>query len=168
MQKFQIYLYLYLYLSQCLQAAACLGIPASPQQTHFVFKAVLGADMSHLMTDMMEFSLLLLVSCASWELRQALATDLFPKVCPVCLAGFNPVWEETLTFTIHMPEIALVRFLVWDHDPIGRDFVGQRTVAFSSLVPGESPCSPGHGNPPSNPRRTLPARDDRFYKCLSL
>ncbi|XP_069069411.1 1-phosphatidylinositol 4,5-bisphosphate phosphodiesterase eta-1 isoform X2 [Pleurodeles waltl] len=50
--------------------------------------------------------------------------------------GFNPVWEETLTFTIHMPEIALVRFLVWDHDPIGRDFVGQRTVTFSSLLPG--------------------------------
>ncbi|XP_053566047.1 1-phosphatidylinositol 4,5-bisphosphate phosphodiesterase eta-1 [Bombina bombina] len=50
--------------------------------------------------------------------------------------GFNPVWEETLTFTIHMPEIALVRFLVWDHDPIGRDFVGQRTVAFGSLMPG--------------------------------
>nr|XP_034989549.1 1-phosphatidylinositol 4,5-bisphosphate phosphodiesterase eta-1 isoform X2 [Zootoca vivipara] len=50
--------------------------------------------------------------------------------------GFNPVWEETLTFNIHMPEIALVRFLVWDHDPIGRDFVGQRTVAFSSLMPG--------------------------------
>ncbi|MEJ1277577.1 hypothetical protein NN561_008494 [Cricetulus griseus] len=49
--------------------------------------------------------------------------------------GFNPVWEETLTFTVHMPEIALVRFLVWDHDPIGRDFVGQRTVTFSSLVP---------------------------------
>ncbi|XP_076850856.1 1-phosphatidylinositol 4,5-bisphosphate phosphodiesterase eta-1 isoform X2 [Brachyhypopomus gauderio] len=50
--------------------------------------------------------------------------------------GFNPVWEETLSFTVHMPEIALVRFLVWDHDPIGRDFVGQRTVAFSSLMPG--------------------------------
>ncbi|XP_051013202.1 1-phosphatidylinositol 4,5-bisphosphate phosphodiesterase eta-1 isoform X1 [Acomys russatus] len=50
--------------------------------------------------------------------------------------GFNPVWEETLTFTVHMPEIALVRFLVWDHDPIGRDFVGQRTVTFSSLAPG--------------------------------
>ncbi|XP_052438986.1 1-phosphatidylinositol 4,5-bisphosphate phosphodiesterase eta-1 isoform X1 [Carassius gibelio] len=50
--------------------------------------------------------------------------------------GFNPVWEETLSFTLHMPEVALVRFLVWDHDPIGRDFVGQRTVAFSSLMPG--------------------------------
>ncbi|KAI4896230.1 hypothetical protein NFI96_004350, partial [Prochilodus magdalenae] len=50
--------------------------------------------------------------------------------------GFNPVWEETLSFTLHMPEVALIRFLVWDHDPIGRDFVGQRTVAFSSLMPG--------------------------------
>uniref|UniRef100_H0X2S3 Phosphoinositide phospholipase C n=1 Tax=Otolemur garnettii TaxID=30611 RepID=H0X2S3_OTOGA len=50
--------------------------------------------------------------------------------------GFNPMWEETLVFTVHMPEIALVRFLVWDHDPIGRDFIGQRTLAFSSLMPG--------------------------------
>ncbi|XP_051874452.1 1-phosphatidylinositol 4,5-bisphosphate phosphodiesterase eta-1 [Pristis pectinata] len=50
--------------------------------------------------------------------------------------GFNPVWEETITFTVHMPEIALVRFLVWDHDPIGQDFVGERTVSFSTLMPG--------------------------------
>ncbi|XP_048460563.1 1-phosphatidylinositol 4,5-bisphosphate phosphodiesterase eta-1 [Rhincodon typus] len=50
--------------------------------------------------------------------------------------GFNPVWEETITFTVHMPELALIRFLVWDHDPIGRDFVGQRTVPFSALMPG--------------------------------
>ncbi|XP_054439407.1 1-phosphatidylinositol 4,5-bisphosphate phosphodiesterase eta-2 [Pteronotus mesoamericanus] len=50
--------------------------------------------------------------------------------------GFNPVWEETLVFVVHMPEIALVRFLVWDHDPIGRDFIGQRTLAFSSMMPG--------------------------------
>nr|XP_009669968.1 PREDICTED: 1-phosphatidylinositol 4,5-bisphosphate phosphodiesterase eta-2 [Struthio camelus australis] len=50
--------------------------------------------------------------------------------------GFNPMWEETLVFTVHMPEIALIRFLVWDHDPIGRDFIGQRTIAFSSIMPG--------------------------------
>nr|KAF6394917.1 phospholipase C eta 2 [Molossus molossus] len=50
--------------------------------------------------------------------------------------GFNPMWEETLVFMVHMPEIALVRFLVWDHDPIGRDFIGQRTLAFSSMMPG--------------------------------
>uniref|UniRef100_A0A8D0BUU2 Phosphoinositide phospholipase C n=1 Tax=Salvator merianae TaxID=96440 RepID=A0A8D0BUU2_SALMN len=50
--------------------------------------------------------------------------------------GFNPMWEETLVFTICMPEITLVRFLVWDHDPIGRDFIGQRTIAFISMMPG--------------------------------
>ncbi|XP_062418952.1 LOW QUALITY PROTEIN: 1-phosphatidylinositol 4,5-bisphosphate phosphodiesterase eta-2 [Pungitius pungitius] len=50
--------------------------------------------------------------------------------------GFNPMWEETLVFTVHMPEIALVRFLVWDHDPIGQDFIGQRTIAFNSMIPG--------------------------------
>lgn len=46
------------------------------------------------------------------------------------------MWEETLVFVVHMPDIALVRFLVWDHDPIGRDFIGQRTLAFSSMMPG--------------------------------
>uniref|UniRef100_A0A3B3W1V7 Phosphoinositide phospholipase C n=1 Tax=Poecilia latipinna TaxID=48699 RepID=A0A3B3W1V7_9TELE len=50
--------------------------------------------------------------------------------------GFNPMWEETLVFSILMPQIALVRFQVWDHDPIGRDFIGQRTVAFTSMMPG--------------------------------
>ncbi|XP_048374861.1 1-phosphatidylinositol 4,5-bisphosphate phosphodiesterase eta-2 isoform X5 [Sphaerodactylus townsendi] len=50
--------------------------------------------------------------------------------------GFNPMWEETLVFSLCMPEIALVRFLVWDHDPIGRDFIGQRTIAFTSMMPG--------------------------------
>uniref|UniRef100_A0A669CM27 Phosphoinositide phospholipase C n=1 Tax=Oreochromis niloticus TaxID=8128 RepID=A0A669CM27_ORENI len=50
--------------------------------------------------------------------------------------GFNPMWEETLVFMVHMPELALVRFLVWDHDPIGQDFIGQRTIAFNSMMPG--------------------------------
>ncbi|XP_055079056.1 1-phosphatidylinositol 4,5-bisphosphate phosphodiesterase eta-2a [Periophthalmus magnuspinnatus] len=50
--------------------------------------------------------------------------------------GFNPMWEETLVFVVHMPDLALVRFLVWDHDPIGQDFIGQRTIAFNSMLPG--------------------------------
>lgn len=53
------------------------------------------------------------------------------------------MWEETLVFTVHMPEIALVRFLVWDHDPIGRDFIGQRTLAFSSMMPGGQGATAG-------------------------
>lgn len=59
------------------------------------------------------------------------------------------MWEETLVFTVHMPEIALVRFLVWDHDPIGRDFIGQRTLAFSSMMPGgQGPVGVGEGQCP--------------------
>ncbi|XP_068598394.1 1-phosphatidylinositol 4,5-bisphosphate phosphodiesterase eta-2 [Brachionichthys hirsutus] len=50
--------------------------------------------------------------------------------------GFNPMWEETLVFNIQMPQIALVRFQVWDHDPIGREFIGQRTIALTSMMPG--------------------------------
>uniref|UniRef100_A0A3Q3M8G4 Phosphoinositide phospholipase C n=1 Tax=Mastacembelus armatus TaxID=205130 RepID=A0A3Q3M8G4_9TELE len=50
--------------------------------------------------------------------------------------GFNPMWEETLVFNIRMPQISLVRFQVWDHDHIGQDFIGQRTVAFTSMMPG--------------------------------
>lgn len=50
------------------------------------------------------------------------------------------MWEETLVFSIQMPQIALVRFQVWDHDPIGRDFIGQRTVSFTSMMPGRLPA----------------------------
>lgn len=53
-----------------------------------------------------------------------------------CRLGFNPMWEETLVFNIQMPQVALVRFQVWDHDPIGQDFIGQRTIALTSMMPG--------------------------------
>ena len=65
------------------------------------------------------------------------------------------MWEETLVFTLHMPELALVRFLVWDHDPIGQDFIGQRTIAFNSMMtgkvaaPGNTACTHTHTPPPS-------------------
>lgn len=82
--------------------------------------------------------------------------------------GFNPMWEETLVFTVHMPEIALVRFLVWDHDPIGRDFIGQRTLAFSSMMPGGQGASGGGGGqspgpvpPVARPPQASRGRQDR-------
>uniref|UniRef100_S4RGR0 Phosphoinositide phospholipase C n=1 Tax=Petromyzon marinus TaxID=7757 RepID=S4RGR0_PETMA len=50
--------------------------------------------------------------------------------------GFQPLWDETLVFIIHMPELAMVRFVVWDDDPIGRNFIGQKTIALSSILPG--------------------------------
>ncbi|XP_038074700.1 1-phosphatidylinositol 4,5-bisphosphate phosphodiesterase eta-2-like isoform X2 [Patiria miniata] len=50
--------------------------------------------------------------------------------------GFNPFWDCTMTFTIHLLETALIRFAVWDEDPIGRDFIGQATFPVASLMPG--------------------------------
>ncbi|KFO69702.1 1-phosphatidylinositol 4,5-bisphosphate phosphodiesterase delta-4, partial [Cuculus canorus] len=51
--------------------------------------------------------------------------------------GFNPRWDETLQFQLHMPELALVRFVVEDYDKTSRnDFVGQFTLAFANIKPG--------------------------------
>uniref|UniRef100_A0A8C5D084 Phosphoinositide phospholipase C n=1 Tax=Gadus morhua TaxID=8049 RepID=A0A8C5D084_GADMO len=51
--------------------------------------------------------------------------------------GFNPVWNETLNFIVHNPGLALVRFVVEDHDKASRnDFVGQFTLPFTSIRPG--------------------------------
>ncbi|NXE14834.1 PLCD4 phosphodiesterase, partial [Lophotis ruficrista] len=51
--------------------------------------------------------------------------------------GFNPRWDETLQFQLHVPELALVRFVVEDYDKTSRnDFVGQYTLAFANIKPG--------------------------------
>ncbi|NWI86672.1 PLCD4 phosphodiesterase, partial [Pitta sordida] len=51
--------------------------------------------------------------------------------------GFNPYWDETLQFQLHVPELALVRFVVEDYDKTSRnDFVGQFTLAFANIKPG--------------------------------
>ncbi|XP_005991823.1 1-phosphatidylinositol 4,5-bisphosphate phosphodiesterase delta-4 [Latimeria chalumnae] len=51
--------------------------------------------------------------------------------------GFNPVWYETLSFRIHVPQLALVRFVVEDYDKTSKnDFVGQYTLPFSSIKEG--------------------------------
>uniref|UniRef100_A0A8C1PVU8 Phosphoinositide phospholipase C n=1 Tax=Cyprinus carpio TaxID=7962 RepID=A0A8C1PVU8_CYPCA len=51
--------------------------------------------------------------------------------------GFNPRWNETLKFTIHTPELALVRFVVEDYDKASRnDFIGQYTLPFTCIQPG--------------------------------
>ncbi|XP_044038545.1 1-phosphatidylinositol 4,5-bisphosphate phosphodiesterase delta-3-A isoform X1 [Siniperca chuatsi] len=51
--------------------------------------------------------------------------------------GFNPRWDCTLSFQMQVPELALVRFVVEDHDHTAKnDFVGQFTVPFTSLRTG--------------------------------
>uniref|UniRef100_A0A665T5K4 Phosphoinositide phospholipase C n=1 Tax=Echeneis naucrates TaxID=173247 RepID=A0A665T5K4_ECHNA len=51
--------------------------------------------------------------------------------------GFNPRWDCTFNFTVHVPDLALVRFMVEDHDYTSpNDFLGQYTLPFSSLRTG--------------------------------
>ncbi|MGH0180223.1 UNVERIFIED_CONTAM: hypothetical protein FKN15_003663 [Acipenser sinensis] len=51
--------------------------------------------------------------------------------------GFNPQWNHTLVFDVGVPELALVRFVVEDHDTTSsNDFVGQFTLPFTSLRQG--------------------------------
>ncbi|XP_074518599.1 1-phosphatidylinositol 4,5-bisphosphate phosphodiesterase delta-3-A [Halichoeres trimaculatus] len=51
--------------------------------------------------------------------------------------GFNPRWDCTFNFTVHVPDLALVRFMVEDHDyTSSNDFLGQFTLPFTSLRTG--------------------------------
>lgn len=60
-------------------------------------------------------------------------------VSHVLFSGFNPVWNATLNFVIHTPELALVRFVVEDYDKASRnDFIGQFTLPFTCIQPGKS------------------------------
>ena len=50
-----------------------------------------------------------------------------------------------MDFTIFYPELAFLRFEVWDIDPIGRDFIGQKTMALNSIAEGSSAEFIGQG-----------------------
>ncbi|XP_033095373.1 inactive phospholipase C-like protein 2 isoform X2 [Anneissia japonica] len=50
--------------------------------------------------------------------------------------GYNPIFDESFEFTVTLPEMALVRFVVLDDDYIGDEFIGQYTIPFECLQPG--------------------------------
>ena len=52
------------------------------------------------------------------------------------MVGFDPIWNETFTFNIIMPELALIRFVVMDKDVVSDDYIGQATFPVNSLREG--------------------------------
>ncbi|MBN3312575.1 PLCD1 phosphodiesterase, partial [Atractosteus spatula] len=55
--------------------------------------------------------------------------------------GLNPMWNESFSFKVCVPELALLRFVVEDHDVASHnDFIGQYTLPFTSLQNGKSFC----------------------------
>ncbi|KAG9283303.1 1-phosphatidylinositol 4,5-bisphosphate phosphodiesterase delta-1 isoform X1 [Astyanax mexicanus] len=48
--------------------------------------------------------------------------------------GFNPTWNMNFEFTVNVPELAIVRFLVQDYDTASaNDFIGQYTLPLTSM-----------------------------------
>lgn len=54
-----------------------------------------------------------------------------------CFPGENPQFNETFEFELAFPELALVRFVVLDDDSLDYDFIGQFTIPFESIQPGD-------------------------------
>lgn len=51
--------------------------------------------------------------------------------------GFNPMWNKKFQFDVHVPDLALVRFLIEDYDTTSEnEFIGQYTLPFNSLRNG--------------------------------
>lgn len=50
--------------------------------------------------------------------------------------GFNPYWNETFEFEVKNPEMALVRFAVYDQDVGKDDFIAQFSLPFTSIKQG--------------------------------
>ncbi|TMS16973.1 1-phosphatidylinositol 4,5-bisphosphate phosphodiesterase delta-1 [Larimichthys crocea] len=51
--------------------------------------------------------------------------------------GFNPMWNERFQFDIHVPELAMVRFVVEDYDSTSQnDLIGQYCLPLTSVQNG--------------------------------
>ncbi|KAG7260245.1 hypothetical protein CRUP_037029 [Coryphaenoides rupestris] len=51
--------------------------------------------------------------------------------------GFNPAWNENFQFDVYVPDLALLRLQVEDHDSAsGNEFIGQYTLPITSLQMG--------------------------------
>lgn len=50
--------------------------------------------------------------------------------------GFNPRWDEHVSFVIGQPDHAIIRFVVYDHDRCVDDFIGYFALPFHSIQEG--------------------------------
>ncbi|XP_073479690.1 1-phosphatidylinositol 4,5-bisphosphate phosphodiesterase zeta-1 [Aquarana catesbeiana] len=53
--------------------------------------------------------------------------------------AFNPQWNKSFTFSINVPELAMIRFCVEDRIPVvGNEFVGQYTLPLTCISKGNT------------------------------
>lgn len=55
------------------------------------------------------------------------------------IPGFKPMWNKNFQFTIHVPELVMVKFVVEDHDSTSNnDLIGQYCLPLTSIQNGKS------------------------------
>ena len=51
-------------------------------------------------------------------------------------SGFNPQWNDEFQFYLHAPDLAHIRFALYDSDMGIDDFIGQYSIPFSGIRTG--------------------------------
>lgn len=59
------------------------------------------------------------------------------KTKPIKNNAHNPQWNETFEFTVHCPELAIVKFSVKDKDVGKDDSIGEFAIRFDSMRNGK-------------------------------
>lgn len=54
----------------------------------------------------------------------------------IIFLGFNPAWNETFSFPLYCPEMAILRVSVKDFGVISNDFIGEYSVPVNSIRAG--------------------------------
>jgi len=50
--------------------------------------------------------------------------------------GFNPIWNEDFQFLVNCPELAFVKFSVFDQDVGKDDLIGEYAIKFNNMRQG--------------------------------
>ena len=50
--------------------------------------------------------------------------------------GFNPIWNEDFQFLVNCPELAFIKFSVFDQDTGKDDLIGEYAIKFNNIRQG--------------------------------
>ncbi|XP_065181115.1 1-phosphatidylinositol 4,5-bisphosphate phosphodiesterase delta-4-like [Sycon ciliatum] len=73
----------------------------------------------------------------------------------------NPVWCETLDFTVRFPDVCIFEFKVYDKDTVGKDFLGQYFIHFRCIKDGYHLVS-------LEDRSRTPVKDARLFLHVEI
>ena len=85
----------------------------------------------------MPASFVLSMECVCACMRVCVRVCIYFVRCLFVCAAINPVWCETLDFTVRFPDVCIFEFKVYDKDTVGKDFLGQYFIHFRCIKDGK-------------------------------